>query len=309
VSEVDVRARLPGDLLWLTGLACLWLTWSLMIGLGGPGVDSHAYWMAWRGDMYKGAPATYDAYLYSPAFAQVVWPLTQLPWSVFATLWSASCLAVLVWLVRPCRWQVAVPLLFVGAHEVVSGNINWLLAVVVVLGQRHAWLWAVPLLTKIAPGVGPLWFLVRREWRPLVVSIGSTVAVVAVSWALAPHLWQQWVELLVNHSGSTSETLGGAYLPPLAYRAPVVVALTVWAARTDRSWLLPVAMLLASPVAGPYFALLLAIPRLRRADGIVRNGPGPAASGRRRDRRPQQADDSLGELDRVDRVRDGRLGT
>jgi hypothetical protein len=40
---------------------------------------------------------------------------------------------------------------------------------------------------------------------------------------------------------------------------------TVFAARTDRRWLVPVAMVLASPVVGwGTFALLAAIPRLRR---------------------------------------------
>jgi hypothetical protein len=265
--------------------------------------------MAWRGEMYEGAPATYDAYLYSPAFAQAVWPLTQLPWPAFALTWSAASLAALVWLVRPCRWPVAVPLLFVGAHEVVAGNINWLLALVVVLGQRHPWLWAVPLLTKIAPGVGPLWFLVRREWRSLALALGATAAVVVVSWVGAPHLWRQWFELLVDHSGSTDETLGGPFLPPLLYRVPLVVALTVWAARTNRSWLLPVAMLLASPVAGPYFALLLAIPRLRQADRMAAEAPAGRASGRGRDRGPEQSDDGLGQLDRVDRMGHGGVGT
>lgn len=272
MQEVNVRMRLPRDLLWLVGLLSLWLAVALMLQFGGPGVDSHAYWLAWRGDMYKGPPATYDAYLYSPAFAQAIWPLTLLPWPIFALVWSALGLAALLWLVATCRWQVAVPLLFVGAHDVLAGNVNWLLAVVVVLGHRAPWLWSVPLLTKVTPGLGPLWFLVRKEWHALFVSLGVTALVVALSWLSAPHLWQQWIDLLVGNAGSTDETLGGSFLPPLVYRIPVVVLLTVWAARTSRHWLLPIAMFLASPVAGPYFALLLAIPRLRR-ETLAAPGP------------------------------------
>ena len=301
---MDVRARLPRDLLWLAGLVSVWLTFALVVHFDGPGVDSHAYWLAWRGEMYKGAPATYDAFLYSPAFAQAIWPLTLAPWPVFALTWSALGCAALVWLVRGCRWQVAVPLLLIGSHEVVAGNINWLLALVVVLGQRHPWLWAVPLLTKVVPGVGPLWFLVRREWRALAISLGATILIVTVSWASAPHLWQQWLDLLLESSASTGETVGGPFLPPLIYRVPVVVALVVWAARTGRSWVLPVAMLLASPVAGPYFALLLAIPRLREADRLAGLGSGGGGH-----RRSHQRDDGLGQLDGVDRVRDRGLGT
>ena len=55
------------------------------------------------------------------------------------------------------------------------------------------------------------------------------------------------------------------------------------AARTDRPWLVPVAMVLASPVVGwGTFALLAAIPRLR--------GLGPASSGARTGSRPLDAD-------------------
>ena len=53
---------------------------------------------------------------------------------------------------------------------------------------------------------------------------------------------------------------------PLVVRFPLALALAVVAARTNRAWLLPVAMVLASPVVGwGTFALLAAIPRLRQA--------------------------------------------
>ena len=46
--------------------------------------DAHAYWTAWQGGMYDTPWLVNGAYSYSPAFAQLIWPLTLLPWPVFA---------------------------------------------------------------------------------------------------------------------------------------------------------------------------------------------------------------------------------
>ena len=68
--------------------------------------------------------------------------------------------------------------------EIVSGNVHLLYAAVIVAGFRLSAAWALPLLTKVTPGIGLVWFLVRREWRPLAVAFGVTVAVAAVSFVL-----------------------------------------------------------------------------------------------------------------------------
>jgi hypothetical protein len=75
------------------------------------------------------------------------------------------------------------------------------------------------------------------------------------------------VEFLRDSAGDAD---GFVYLTPVAIyfplvaRLPLALALTVFAARTDRRWLIPVAMVLACPVVGwGTFALLTAIPRLR----------------------------------------------
>ena len=56
------------------------------------GADSHAYWVAARfpGTWYTKPPAYRDAFLYSPAFAQALWPLGQLPWLAFQSVWVAG---------------------------------------------------------------------------------------------------------------------------------------------------------------------------------------------------------------------------
>lgn len=223
------------------------------------GGDSHAYWLTGHRDtLYVNAPTERDAYLYSPAFAQLIAPLTALPWHVFVGLWMALEFAVLLWLLAPLGWKLGIPVLMLCAAELVLGDINVFLALAAVAGFRYPQAWAFPLLTKLAPGLGPLWFLVRREWRPLWMAIGATAAIAAVSVAFAPGLWVDWFRFLTQHQGK------GTLLFPV--RALAAAGLTVYAARADRRWLLPWAMLLAAPVihnaAVP--TVLAAIPRLQR---------------------------------------------
>jgi hypothetical protein len=144
--------------------------------------------------------------------------------------------------------------------EIVDGNIWALFAVVLVVGFRRPGAWAFPLLTKVTAGVGLLWFAARREWRPALVAVATTAAVVAVSIAATPSLWHDWLAF-VRHGGGYATH--GRLVPPVV-RLPVALLLVLVAVRRTRpSWLAP-AMLLAAPVFGTYnFALLAALPRLR----------------------------------------------
>ena len=51
-------------------------------------------------------------------------------------------------------------------------------------------------------GIGLLWFAVRREWRPLGIALGTTLAISAVSFVLAPGLWTSWFDLLAGGGGT-----------------------------------------------------------------------------------------------------------
>jgi hypothetical protein len=114
-----------------------------------------------------------------------------------------------------------------------------------VLGFRWPAVWSFVLLTKITPGIGLLWFAVRREWRSLAIAIGATGAVVAVSYVLMPDAWRTWPQVLANNVGKNGTW---AAVPiPLAVRLPFAVALVVWGARTNRRWTVPVSAMLALP--------------------------------------------------------------
>src|SRR6185503_15491963 len=144
-------------------------------------VDMHTYWATGDGFSYAlSNPYVIGAYLYAPSFAQGLAPITStLPWPWFAALWTAAICAAYIWLVG--RW--AFPLVLTGAValELYLGQIDVFIAAAVVIGFRYPAVWAFPLLTKVAPGIGLVWFLVRREWRNLAIALTATVAVAGVS--------------------------------------------------------------------------------------------------------------------------------
>jgi hypothetical protein len=214
-------------------------------------VDAYAYWTTRDGSFYDTATTgRIGAYLYSPAFAQILTPLVWLPLAIFTALWTALNGATLWFLVR----RRALPsLLFLPiAFEIISGNVHLLYAAAIVLGFRWPAAWALMFLTKVTPGVGVVWFLVRRDWRSLAIALGATAAIAAASYLLDSAQWTRWLDLLrtdVSGAGAASFNTVGWYAPiALAPRLVAAVALVAFAARTDRRWLLPVGVVLAMPV-------------------------------------------------------------
>ena len=126
-----------------------------MAGQHGVGWDAHAYYVAWSGGLYEELPETRDAYNYSPLFAQVIWPLTLLPWPAFCALLVGAAAAGVVWLSRPLPTPLAVGLWLFCLPEILSGNIFWLLAVMTVVGFSRGSPWCVAAFTKVRPVPGP----------------------------------------------------------------------------------------------------------------------------------------------------------
>lgn len=280
--DVDLRRRLPAFALCLVlALVGLIETWAHLAN-GGPGWDAWAYWDAWRGPMYDGSVGDPGHFLYSPAFAQVVWPLAQTTWPVFLGVFIAINAIGLAWLLRPLPLLLAVPLWFAASQEIVSGNIFIPMAIVAVLGMARPHLWAFVALTKITPALGPVWFAARGEWSSVAKAAATTLAVTAVSYVVAPGLWHQWFAFLVDQARLSDGAIGYEFIPGPLYRIPVALVLVVWAARTDRVWALPVAMVIATPfIWNGSLTLLAAIPRLNAARRRASAGPpdGPSAPG------------------------------
>ena len=157
--------------------------------------DARSYFGLNLADLYAGRTDwnTIGAYPYSPAFAMLVYPLNLLPWTLFVAAWTALLIGA-VWVLT--GRELFLFGMVVGAMEIAGGNISLLLAVAIVWGFRWPWTWAFVLLTKITPGIGLLWFVLRREWRQLAIALGATAAVLAVSFVLTPFNWFAWVDLL-----------------------------------------------------------------------------------------------------------------
>ena len=223
------------------------------------GWDARAYWSANLSHPYvsslSGAAGAPGAYLYSPAFRQAIEPLALLPWPAFHAIWEA----VLIGLVLVMSGPFSILILFnpIMLIELQAGNIHVLLAAAIVLGFRYPATWAFVLLTKVTPGVGILWFLVRREWRSLGLVIAATALVVAVSVILAPGLWGQWARSLsANASIPDAQYSGGVGY--LWLRCLIAAAVVAWGALTEHRWTVPVGATLAIPELG-YFNLSLLV--------------------------------------------------
>jgi hypothetical protein len=273
-SRREELGRVVRLALWVSLPVALWVL--ALSRLGTFGTDSaHAYWAVWRVSPYAVPPGTPDAFNYSPAFAQLIWPLTLLPWPAFLAVWSGLLAGALVWLLWPLppRWRW-LTLLYVVPPALVIGNIEAFLAVACVLGlrRRGAWAWAFPLLTKVTPGLGPVWFAARREWRGLALSLGATGAIALASYLAAPDLWTQWFHFLAGSPTPPTQ----AFYPPLFVRLPAAVALTAWASRRSRPAWLAAAMVIAMPLwSSGVLLLLAAVPRLQSNAGNDASGGEP----------------------------------
>lgn len=204
------------------------------------------------------------AYIYSPAFTQALEPLRWIgvtPEAWYA-LSVASILVVLAWVSGP----FLIPVLFLALPELQYGNVNALMLAAVLLSFRFPWTWAFVLLTKVTPGVGVLWFAFRREWRQFRIALWATLLVVAVSIALSPGLWAQWVHVLLDNARTP---MPAAYIPvPLWLRLGLAVALLGWAAPRNHRWAVVVAFVLGTPWLHPNHLLFLVglLPWVRRID-------------------------------------------
>ena len=266
----------------LVGFVVALVLWAIVVAfaepwgrLWGTGQDARCYYQASLADPYLHSSWNDPiAYVYSPAFLQLVTPLTALPWQAFMAVWTALLIGAARFLTGP-RLLAAGLLFPFSAMEIAGGNVSLLLAVAIVIGFRWPAAWALVLLTKITPGIGLLWFAVRGEWRSLVIAFGATAAIAAASYVTMPDAWPRWFQVIVDNAGK-----GGTWASvpiPLVIRLPAAVALVVWGARTDRRWTVPVASMLALPALwyGGISMLLAVIPLLEERQP---QRPGPAAA-------------------------------
>jgi hypothetical protein len=228
------------------------------------GYDAYSYWFDDLAERYSIASrGIYElgAFRYAPPIGALFSWFVLLPWWLYLWLWSALLVGTVIWIGgRATPYLLALPPV---ALELYHGNVHLLMAVAIVLGFRHPAAWSFVLLTKVTPGIGLLWFAVRREWRPLLIAIGATVAIVAVSYVATPMLWGDWLQTLEL---SASRPADLSIPPPLIVRLPAAALLVIWGARTDRAWSVGIAAMLALPNLWPHGLAvgIAAVPFLRR---------------------------------------------
>ena len=228
VVVIFVAARLLDIYPWNERLFDLWAYWSTRFGV----------------DYGFTRPGESGAYIYSPAFAHLISPLTSLPLPVFTAIWTAMLAAILYWITG---WRA----FFIGLFapvlmSIAIGQTDLLMAAAILLGFRWPAAWFLPIVTKLTPGVGLVWFAVRREWRSLAIALGATIGLAAISVAIDPMAWTGWFGMLARLDFPNPGH--GVYLPvPVWIRLPIVAAFIAWGARTDRRWVLPVGVCLSLP--------------------------------------------------------------
>ena len=182
------------------------------------GFDALAYWVNPITDPYRLQTGGLGAFLYSPVAARLFAPAALLSWPAFLWIWTGLLLGTALWLGGRHRWLwlLAFPPV---ALELYHGNIHLLIAAAIALGFRYPVAWSFVLLTKVTPGIGLLWFAVRREWRSLGIALVATATLVAVSVAIDGDLWRQWIDRTLLHSLSVGPDQ--PYIPiPLIARLP-----------------------------------------------------------------------------------------
>jgi hypothetical protein len=249
------------------------------------GYDSHAYWAVDPSAPYGRIAPQQDAFLYAPPAVLVASTFDFLPWEVFREAWRGLQVAALVVVAGP--WAGPLALTPPVNDELLSGNLNLFFAVVIAAGFRWPALWAIPLLTKVTPGIGLLWFAVRRQWRELSIALASSLVIAGLTLPLVPELWIGWFKLLTTQPADPP-------LVPLILAFPVRLAmaagLIMIGARFNRPWVVPVSVVYAHAHLWPgTLAILVALVPLLRITSWAWPTPRAVAAWPRWRRRPTAA--------------------
>ena len=188
--------------------------------------DAMDYYLLDLADPYANPWGATHAFVYSPVYAQVLYPLTLLPFEAFYKVLMAINLGALLFLVGPVWAAVALPL----AHpDIANGQVHLVLAASIVLMLRSPGWGAFGVLSKVTPGVTLLWFPARREWRAFAVAAGVTATLVIVSAITWPQAWFDWVTLLSESATHHVDTFSISQWPAI-FRLPIGAGLVVMAA-------------------------------------------------------------------------------
>jgi hypothetical protein len=248
-----------GRSIWLIVAAAVGASLLLVVALArwGAPSDEYAYWLAAR-RLIEGQPL-YDptvtiitpfAYLYPPPLAQAIVPVALVvPDPLFSIGWTVLMGLALFWLAGrdPLRTLALIAFPPV-AVEFWFRNVHLFLAVLVVLGLRHASTWfSVGAAIKISPAVGLPYLAVRGRWREAGIAAAVGLAMLVVSVVLSPDAWRAYLDFVLSSDPLQQSSFVAV---PLPIRAAAGLLLALVAGRLPRHLggpLLVVAVTLALP--------------------------------------------------------------
>jgi hypothetical protein len=218
---------------------------------GGGGIDAIAYLTAAQhlavgSPLYEAGVGTFTAYTYPPPLAQILMPVSGLPTPIF--VWSWRVLEILGLRIAVGSWTrsgIALLVFPPAIAEIDAANVHLIMAAVCALAMRGLAAPIAPaaLLKFASAALVPL--AVFRDWRGLLIGILPALAIVAVSYLLAPALWSDYAAYL-GRAEFPSGWYNLAVGIPLVARLVVAGIVSLLAVRWVR--LAPVAVFLAYPV-------------------------------------------------------------
>ena len=242
------------------------------------GYDALSYYLARAGSYQNNLTTSgLGAWRYAPFWLPLLAVAQQLPFTVFAYLFSGLELAALAYLTR--RW-VLVAILFVPVClELYEGNIYLVSAALLIFILTHtrrypalASLWSFYFLTKVTPFLLLSWYLFRREWRPLAWALGATSSILVLGLLIDPHTWTAWLSSLITTQTIPDYAPLGLGLP---WRLALALGLVAFGARTNRTVFLVPALLLTMPAIWWHtYSILIAFFAAQCLDQAVRK-PAP----------------------------------
>jgi hypothetical protein len=202
--------------------------------------------------VYSGVVGTFLSMVYAPPVVVLYGPLSLLPLEVLAGVQFLAQLLALRYVTGSWRNAGLVAWLPIVPRELVTGNVDLLMAAAVYAAVRGVRLSSAAVAVFTVAKFSPVLALAgsRCGWRAFAL---TTVAIVAITlpWA---YLWPQWVTIM---AASTTAPLDAV---PLLPRLPVVVALLAM----RRPWSIAAAAALATPAFYFHSAVLL-LPAVRLA--------------------------------------------
>jgi hypothetical protein len=200
--------------------------------------------------VYTGLVGTFLAIVYSPPWVLIYAPLSLLPLQLLAALQFVAQILALRYVMGSWRAVGLVAWLPIVPRELVTGNVDLLMAAAIYAGARGVRFSGVAIAVFAFAKFSPVLALARspREWRSFAVTSIVLVAI-TIPWL---YLWPQWVAIMV---GSTSAPLD---VLPLLPRLPVIAALLF----IRRPWSIAAAAGFATP-AFYFHSWVLLLPALR----------------------------------------------